>query len=162
MGGDDLGEDIELMREFNNFCQEYSTHPLLDVVEPDICLQEIRNNIDSLIQEASDEDCLRYSYQIYNYCFWLQTELNQIQVKINWCEDSLNRILAQEYNNFDKFMRHEIRRQAICLDNSFAFKVEKLRSRLKARLTILENRLIDLRHMANVLQELGKRKGFNR
>lgn len=161
MEANDSELDLEIMAEFNAYVNEFINSSKLDIVNYDDQVNEILTATAQQIQDLTSEECLSYSYKLSSFCLFVRKELSLNLVRLNWCEDSLNRILAQEYNNFDPYMKYELRRQAICIDNQFAFRIEKLRSRLKARAILMEDRVRDIRDMANTLLELGKRKGYN-
>ena len=79
---------------------------------------------------------------------------------MDWCNDVLNAIVAKAFNNYDKYMKGDLKRQAIIQDNSFAVEVEKLREALQARVTLLSDKIDDVRNMSRLLEQMARKKGF--
>lgn len=153
--------DLEIMREFDSYVKEFTYSANAGVTELDCSLEELFDISESELLKLNSEECIAKSFKISGYAMYIRSQLNENLARLNWCEDSLNRIIAKQYNDFDPYMKYEVRRQAIIDGDSFAYKVEKLRSRLKARVVILEDKLKDIRDMAETIKELGRRKGFN-
>lgn len=84
------------------------------------------------------------------YLIMLQSDLAKLDRIICFCEDNLNYILSKEWDNFDKFMKAEVKRQGICSTNSYAMVCERVRRDAYAKkldLYILD----DIRRIADIL-----------
>lgn len=151
------------MDELNKYIIEYTTSgsagvpKFYDNINDLLCLSQ-----DDLLALTSEE-CFAKSFKISGYAMYIRSQTNENQSRLNWCEDVINRFLAKEWDNYrDSFMNIDVKRQAIIYGNSFLERVEKLRSRLRSRATILEDKLFDIRKMADTLNELGRKKSYGR
>lgn len=153
--------DLSVMKDFDRFVSEFTNNANADVPTLDEDIEDLIGIPYDDLLKLTSEQCLAKSIKMSGYAMYVQAQVNQNQARLNWCEDVLNHVISKEYFQYDSFIKHEVKRHAIINQNSFAEKVEKLRSRLKARVTVLDGKLGDIRHMAEVLSNLGKRKGYN-
>jgi hypothetical protein len=153
--------DLSVMADFDSFVTEFTMSASADVPSLDSTVEELLDiSYDDLLSMNSKE-CSARSFKLSGYAMHIQGLFNQTRARLNWCEDSLNYILSKEWSNYDPYMKYEMKRQAVIMNNEFAQKVEKLRSRLQARITILDGKLIDIRNMAEKLNELARRKSYD-
>lgn len=147
------------MEEFNSYLMEYSTG-VSPPITPNERIPEILNMKYVELETLSSEECLQNSYELTAHIMYLQKELSENHCRLSWCENVISWIISKEYNNFDPYLKYDIRRQSIINGNSFAEQVEKLRSRIQVRVSLLEGKLGDLRQMVKTLEELSKRKAY--
>lgn len=147
-------------QKFEEYIKEYTDKNYISEVDFDHEVSIILNLKLEDIQKLDDEDCLAKAYQLTSFCLYLQTEQNENTVKLDWCHDVLNDIIAKSYNNFDKYMKAEVKKAAIINDNEFAKSVDKLRQYLQLRVTLLKDKIDDIRNMAKLLEQISKRKSF--
>lgn len=153
--------DLGIMAEFDSFVKEFTLSASVDVPPLDSTVEELLDiSYDDLLSMNSKE-CAARSFKLSGYAMHIQGLFNQTKARLNWCEDSLNYILSKEWASYDPYMKYEVKRQAVIMNNEFAKKVEKLRSRLQARITVLDGKLIDVRNMAEKLNELSRRKSYD-
>ncbi|MFI5404941.1 MAG: hypothetical protein ACHQ1D_00360 [Nitrososphaerales archaeon] len=153
-----LDLDLSPLAQFEEFIQEYST--ISPQIKPNNRIEEILNWNYLELDALNSEECLGAAFELGAHCMFLQRELNENNARLNWCHDSLNWVISKDYTQYDPYMRFEVKRQAIIRGNSFAEKVELLRNRLQGRVTILTDKLGDLRKMVNLLEDLSKRKAY--
>lgn len=151
---------FEIMKEFDEYVKEFTLSASAQVPPLDSTVEDLLGlGYDDLLSLTSQQ-CLAHAFKISGYALYIRSQLNENQARLNWCEDYLNRILAKEWDQYDPYMKYDLKRQAIISQNEFSTKLEKLRSRLKARVTILEDKLKDIRDMAQTLNELGRKKSY--
>lgn len=158
---DGTNNEFEIMGDFDKYVSEFTNNANAYVPKLDMTVEDIIDIPYEKLMSMTSEECISMSFKVSGYAMYIRGQLNDNNARLNWCEDTLNRVVAEEYNSFDPYMKYEIRRQAIIAQNSFTFKVEKLRSRLKARTTVLEDKLRDIRDMADTLKDLGRTKSYH-
>lgn len=159
---DDNSElDLSVMKDFDNFVKEFTMSASADVPQLDSTVEDLLDISYEDLLSMNSKECSARSFKLSGYAMYIQGVFNQTKARLNWCEDVLNHILSKEWANYDPYMKYELKRHAVISGNEFAQKVEKLRSRLQARITILDGKLIDVRGMAEKLNELARRKSYD-
>lgn len=113
------------------------------------------------LKDLSSEDCVAGSYVVFAYANYLQEEYNQNLVKLNYANDTLRQIVANEMGQFDKYMKHEIKQQHVINNNEFAVKIDNIRKHAQARVDRMSEKIRDVRRMGESLLELAKRKAYS-
>lgn len=152
---------IPMMEDFNKYVDDTITALKIQLDTPDISLNELVGSSLGELESFSSDECLTRSIKVNGYSMFLRGQINECQAKLNWCEDALNKVFSDEWANYDPFLKAEIKKQSIIKDNSFASSVEKLRVLLKAKITLLDDKIKDLRDIAQTLHELGRKRGYN-
>lgn len=152
---------VPVMEDFNKFIDDTISSLKINMKTPELSLSELVEASMDEIDNWTSEECLARSFKISSYSLFLKGEINEIQAKLNWCEDALNRVFSEQWYNYDQFLKTEIKKQSIIKDNSFASSVENLRVLLKAKLVLLDDKIRDLRDLSQTLSDLGRRRGYN-
>jgi hypothetical protein len=97
------------------------------------------------------------AYLLYGYSTYIQDEINKNKVALSWCEDQIEKLVAANLNNFDQYTKHDVKRQIIIKENSYATSVDAMRSVAEARLQSLEGKAYELKRQGDILLERGKR-----
>jgi hypothetical protein len=97
------------------------------------------------------------AYILYGYSTYIQDEVNKNKVVLSWCEDQIEKLVAANLSNFDQYTKHDVKRQIIIKENSFAGSVDNMRSVAEARLQSLEGRVYELKRQGDILLERAKR-----
>ena len=113
------------------------------------------------LKKLSAEDCVTSAYVVFAYANYLQEEHNQNVVKLNYANDSLRQIVADEMGQFDKYTKHEIKQQHVINNNEFATKLDNIRKHAQARVDKMHDKIKDVRRMGESLLELAKRKAYS-
>ena len=127
---------------FSNFHEEY-------LVSADMS----RSKMSSLTQQEHFD----HAYVLYGYASYIQDEINKNKVVFNWCEDQIEKMVVANLNNFDQYTKHEVKRQSIIRENTYAAKCDQMRGVAEARLQSLEGKVYELKRKGDILLEKGKR-----
>lgn len=160
MDQNDQELDFTVMEEFDGYVREFIESASLDVSSFDDSLTDLLGLSFEDIAKLSSQECLARAYRISGYAMYIRTLINENRARLSWCEDVLSWLLSKQWNDYDGMIKYDIKRQMIISNNSFAEKVEKLRSRLQARITLLDDKLYDIRKMADIMNEIGRKKSY--
>ncbi len=120
---------------------------------------EIIINLESVeLESLTPEECCEKAYVLYGYCHYVQSVSNQHIVKLNWCEKQLNMIVSKQASQFDKYMKWEQKYYTVIDGDEFAKKLFEVKMAAESRVMWLDNKIRDLRRMADSLLELSRRK----
>ena len=109
------------------------------------------------IKSLTQEECFTWSYTLYSYSTHLQDELNMQKIALNWCNDKLDKMVAKNYDQFNPYTKHEMRRQLLVMNDEFARAVDHYREIAETRIQSLDGKIYELKRKADILMEKGKR-----
>jgi len=111
----------------------------------------------SKIGMLTQQELFDRAYVLYGYSSYIQDEINKNKVVLDWCNDQIEKLVVGNLHNFDQYTKHEVKRQSIIRENSYATKVDYMRSIAEARLQSLEGKVYELKRKGDILLEKGKR-----
>ena len=97
------------------------------------------------------------AYLLYGYSTYIQDEINKNKVALSWCNDQIEKLVAANLNNFDQYTKHDVKRQIIIRENSYAASVDQMRLVAESRLQSLEGKVYELKRQGDILLERAKR-----
>ena len=97
------------------------------------------------------------AYLLYGYSTYIQDEINKNKVALSWCNDQIEKLVAANLNNFDQYTKHDVKRQIIIRENSYAASVDQMRLVAASRLQSLEGKVYELKRQGDILLERAKR-----
>ena len=109
------------------------------------------------VTRFTQQELFDRAYILYGYASYIQDEINKNKVVLDWCNDQIEKLVAGNLNNFDQYTKHEVKRQSIIRENSYAAKCDQMRSIAEARLQSLEGKVFELKRKGDILLEKGKR-----
>jgi hypothetical protein len=116
-------------------------------------------NLDlDVLDKLTQQECFDYAYTLYQYAGYVQDEMSQQQVVVDWCTSRLNYVIANNEDSFPQYTKHEMKVPILIKENSFASKVDQWRLVAESRLKRLEGKDSLTRRKADCLMEKGKRK----
>jgi len=158
----DRFSDITGLKELTSFVDRYC----LEFMTPDCKFDPIVQIIIDMPYEdlatISSDDAYSYSFKLYSYCIFLRKELDKCIAKKLWCEEILHNIVARHWNAHSEYMKYEVKRHAIIQEDTFAVKVEKMRIYLSGAIAQSDNKLESVKKMADILQDFGKKKSYDK
>ena len=120
---------------------------------------DIALNLDlDVMDKLTQQECFDYAYTLYQYAGYIQDEISQQQVVVDWCNSRLNYIIATNEDCFPQYTKHEMKIPILIKENSFASKVDQWRLVAESRLKRLDGKDAITRRKADCLMEKGKRK----
>ena len=105
------------------------------------------------------DECFDYAYMLYQYADHVASERASHETVINWCEASLNSIIASEIQEMSgEFLKHDIKVATIIRNHDLANKINEWKMTAQARAEPLKTRENNVRRKAEILLEKGRRK----
>lgn len=150
--------NISTIDDLEKFVNDYVKNSHLEEVKYNPEVEEILNK--ESIADWDEQKCLSAAFVLSSYAFYLQGEFNRYSAQLGWCEDTLNKIIAKSYGNYDSYMKYEIRKASIINENSFALQINSLKENIQIKADLLHDKARDVRSMINILQEIAKRKAY--
>lgn len=140
----------------NKFCKEsglveYKNDPIYEKI--------LATTPDELMAMSSD-DCFVSAITLMNYAGYLQKKLDVLNSQYNWCVEALNYLFAKYWNNYDKYLPADLKKQSIIQDNSYAQSVEASRLKLYAGIQLLTETCKDVKKRVTLFQDLAKSRSF--
>lgn len=117
----------------------------------------IANADTQTLKSLTQEECFTWSYVLYSYSTHLQDELNMQKIALNWCSDKLDKMVAKNYDQFNPYTKHEMRRQLLVMNDEFARAVDHYREIAETRIQSLDGKIYELKRKGDILLEKGKR-----
>lgn len=112
-----------------------------------------KEQIDKLTQ-AELFDC---AYLLYGYASYIQDEINRNKIALNWCNDNLEGMIAENPQMFGQYTKHETKKHILAKENTFAASIDHMRLIAESRLQALDGKVYELKRKADILLEKGKR-----
>jgi hypothetical protein len=86
----------------------------------------------SSIEKLSPEDCAQISYRLGQFAFHIQRTANREMARLNWAEENIKEVIADELNNYKGYGYAEKSAQAI-KHNDKATALNKIKKYAKQR-----------------------------
>jgi hypothetical protein len=158
----DQFSDIKGLKELTSFIDRYC----IEFMTPDCKFDPVSQMIMDIAYEdlvvLSSDEAYANSFKLHSYCIYLRKNLDKSIAKRTWCEETLNSIVARNWKSQSEYMKYEVKRQAIIAEDTFAEKVEKMRIYLTSAIAQTEDKIYSVKRMADILQEIGKKKSYDR
>lgn len=113
-------------------------------------------NLDKL-KEMNQNEIFDAAYMLYGYSSYVQDEINKNKIALNWCNENMEKLIAQHSEMFGQYTKHESKKHILAKENSYAAKLEQMRLVAEARLQSLDGKVYELKRKADILLEKGKR-----
>jgi len=111
------------------------------------------------MDKLTRDDCFNFAYMLYQYADHVASEKASQEMVINWCEGSLNSIIASEIQDMaGEYLKHDIKVATILRSHELARKIKEWQDVAKARLAKTVSREYNIRRKADILIEKGRRK----
>ena len=145
-----LAEHIKNIEEYIAMSNVYYSAFNVEYVVVSNLTKEDMSNMTS--QEMFDS-----AYLLYGYSTYIQDEINKNKFALSWCNDQIEKLVAANLNNFDQYTKHDVKRQIIIRENSYAASVDQMRLVAESRLQSLEGKTYELKRQGDILLERAKR-----
>jgi hypothetical protein len=109
------------------------------------------------VKKFTQQELFDHAYVLYGYSSYVQDEINKNKVVLDWCNDQIEKIVVGNLHRFDQYTKHEVKRQSIIRENSYAAKCDQMRGVAEARLQSMEGKVYELKRQGDILLEKGKR-----
>ena len=145
-----LAEHIKNIEEYIAMSNvSYSAFNVEYVVVSNLTKEDMSN--------MTSQEMFDSAYLLYGYSTYIQDEINKNKVALSWCNDQIEKLVAANLNNFDQYTKHDVKRQIIIRENSYAASVDQMRLDAESRLQSLEGKTYELKRQGDILLERAKR-----
>lgn len=109
------------------------------------------------LKKMTQQEIFDAGYSLYGYSSYIQDEVNRNKIALIWCNENMERLIAQHSEMFGQYTKHESKKHILSKENSYAAKLEQMRLIAESRLQCLEGKSYELKRKADILLEKGKR-----
>lgn len=151
----------EELQEWDNILDEYeSTIGLPKYLAGTLSETELNQyltmNRDE-IEKLTPEDCAQISYRLGQFSFHIQRTINRELARLNWSEDNIKAVIADEINNYKGYGFVEKSLQAI-KHNDRASSLNKIKIFAKQRSDRLSYLANSIKNLSDILLSIQKTK----
>lgn len=111
----------------------------------------------SSIEKLSPEDCAQISYRLGQFAFHIQRTANRETARLNWAEESMKEVIADELNNYKGYGYAEKSAQAI-KHNDKANSLNKIKKYAKQRSDRLYFLAASIKNLSDILISIQRTK----
>lgn len=151
----------EQVNEWDRVLDEYEkgiglgqyNHSLIPENELQLYLSMNRDEIEKL----TPDDCIQISLRLGQFSFHVQRSINREISRMNWADDSIKEVIADEINNYKGYGYAEKSLQAI-KHNDKASNLNKIRKYAKQRSDRLQYLANGIKNLSDIMLSVSKTK----
>lgn len=128
-----------------------------NVVLPESELNQYLTMDRSIIEKLTPEDCLQIAFRLGQFAFHLQRTINRELARLNWAEESIKEVIADEINNYKGYGYIEKSSQAI-KHNDKASSLNKIKKYAKQRSDRLSYMASSIKNLSDIILAIHKTK----
>lgn len=141
-----MSGDTQLQEQLNQLLDQYDEKLRLGLnVSPIDSFTQYCSLSKDELDKMSPETCEEIAIELTQYSIFIQRELNRERSRLNWCEAYIYNIASKYWEDYDKYLKAEIKIPLIAKENPT---LQKLLS-LKAKLTSL---IVNLDHIPMLIK----------
>ena len=149
----------ERLNEFKRAIEEWLSSKNVISIEPNSEVEETLNLSRLAISKASSSECAVRAYELYAYSEYINHILNKEQYILDWAENALWYIVADKLQQYGgKFAKWQEKYYSAVKENPLAVQILKIKQHATARVTLLSGKADKIQKMADILQNLSKRR----
>ena len=95
------------------------------------------------------------------YSLFLRKELDRNRARLEWCNETINKNVAKTYAAYSEYMKYEIRKKSVSLNDTFISKVTDLKEKIWSTIIVVEDKIKDISVMCDIFRDYAKRKAFS-
>lgn len=151
---------MEQIDKILNRIKKFSENCYFDSCKPELDAKEALSLSKEDLHRLSSDECYEYAFTLTTYQFFLHQRLSERECELDWCNFTINRVLGDEWDNYDKFLPSEARIASIINGNSFLKVVEEARRLILERTLLIKGKLEIVGQKVKLLEIMGKRKQY--
>lgn len=157
----DIESTTTAIEEFKEWIKNFCETNTLPIYKFNSDVEDIINMPYDDIMALSSDECYCKSLVLMNYASLLQRKLDILNSQLQWCESLIVCLCSKYWNNYDKYLPSDIRRQSILAENSYGQELDEARIKIQAGITMLQETCKDLKKQVQIFQELGKKRSYS-
>jgi hypothetical protein len=131
----------------------------MEEVLPEDELQKYLTMSRDVLEKTTPEDCGQIAYRLAQFSFHVQRTLNRELARVNWSEETIKDVIADDINNYKGYGYVEKSSQAI-KHNERASKLNKIKKYAKQRMDRLTYLATSLKNLSDILISIQRSKGL--
>jgi len=151
----------EELEKWDNILDEYESSIGFYKYTPDFLSENELNLYFSMNRDAleklSPEDCAQIAYRLSQFAFHIQRTLNREITRLNWAEETIKEVIANEINNYKGYGYVEKFYQAI-KHNDKAGSLNAIKKYAKQRVDRLSYISNNIKNLADMILNIQKTK----
>ena len=126
---------------------------------PESELQQYLTMSRDILEKLGVEDCGQIAFRLAQFSFHIQRTLNREIARINWAEETIKEVIADDINNYKGYGYIEKSAQAI-KHNDRAVSLNKIKKYAKQRADRLTYLATSIKNLSDILIAIQKIKGI--
>jgi len=111
-----------------------------------------------IIESMSAENCASTAYRLAQFSFYFQRETNRETAREKWAKSQLDAAVALKLNDYDKYLKYEVKVALICKEDSYAQVLENIRLKAEQRTTRLMYLSSSIKTLSDTLMSVQRAK----
>lgn len=116
----------EKLEQFVAKLDEYDKRNSFAKVQLDTDIEEYLNLSADKLKNMTDEECGIAAVKLARYSLYVQKTINRQSAIMKWAEHEINVLSSSVIQNYDKFLRHELKIALIAKENSVIAKLNNV------------------------------------
>tara|TARA_R100000664_G_scaffold33799_1_gene52077 strand:+ start:1320 stop:1781 length:462 start_codon:yes stop_codon:yes gene_type:complete len=147
------------LNEFLEAVDSWINSKTLAQIDPPDNISSILNLRSEDMKRLSSQDCICYAYELYAYAEYVEGEKVKENIILDWAESSIWYIISTALPQYgDKYTKWQEKYYAAVKENPLASDIFKIKNHAEARVNILKNRCKTIHSMAELLNNLSRRR----
>jgi hypothetical protein len=151
----------EQVNEWDRVLDEYEKSIGLSLYKPDVLSEKELNGYLEMtrdeLEKTTPEMCGEIAYRLGQFSFHIQRSINREVSRLNWAEETIKEIIADEINNYKGYGYIEKSLQAI-KHNEKATALNKIKKYAKQRSDRLQYLANSVKHLSDIMLSIQKTK----
>ncbi len=151
----------EQVNEWDRVLDEYEKSIGIGLYKPDCFSEEELNTYFQMsrdeLEKTTPEVCGEIAYRLGQFAFHIQRSINRELSRLNWADETIKEIIADELNNYKGYGYVEKSLQAI-KHNEKALSLNKIKKYAKQRSDRLQYLANSIKHLSDIMLSIQKTK----
>ena len=149
----------DMLEEFLHSIEDWKNSKHLGRFEENTNISSLLNMKREDLKNLTEQDCLCYSYELYAYSQYVESAKTKEEIILNWAESSIWYIISRSMNQYgDKYTKWQEKYYSAIKENPLASDLLKIKNHAEARVSILVGSSAKIQNMAQILNNLSKRR----
>jgi len=110
------------------------------------------------IEQFTPEECVEVAARLAQFAISVQRQVNKESCRVKWCNAIIDRICSREWNNYDQYMKANLKIELIAQGNDVVNKLIKLRNNATVKMENLFNVSSLIKYYSDVMIEGARTK----
>ena len=122
-------------------------------------ISKILNMTSDTLKYLTGEECLVYAYELHSYAEYIETLRTKENAVLEWADSSIWYIISTVMNQYGtQYTKWQEKYYSAIKENPLASQILKVKNHAEARVKILDGKADRIQSMAQVLNNLSKRR----